>query len=280
MKETFTTKPSLKNFIAKHPILSKFVDHRLNKEKFSGLPLTLLGIAFICLLFLFLDIIEDVITSDVIVAVDIYVANLLFALRDIKLIKIFTWITLLGNGQIIVSSAVIFSVILWLWQKKSYLLPFWITIAGSELFNFLGKLTFHRARPEIAFYAENTFSFPSGHATISVAFYGFLVYVLFKQFKKWRHKIKALFFGIIIIIAIGLSRLYLGVHFLSDVWSGYLLGTLWLLIGIAISEWLHYRKPLLSFTPTREIKVFTLILIFAEIIFYVNFAFHYNPPII
>ena len=128
-------------------------------------------------------------------------------------------------------------------------------------------------------YIEDTFSFPSGHATIAVGFYGFLVYILFRQIKNWKYKINALFFSITLILAIGLSRLYLGVHFLSDVWGGYLLGALWLLIGITISEWLQHRKPLLSFTPTQKTKIVVSVLILAELAFYVNFALRYNPPI-
>ncbi|MCL5004474.1 MAG: LssY C-terminal domain-containing protein [Patescibacteria group bacterium] len=280
IKEAFILNPDIKNFIVKHPILSNFVRNRLNKERFSGLSLTLLGVAFVYVLVLFFGIIENIITSDVIVAADTRVANLLAAFRDVELIRIFTWITLLGKWQIIISSAIVLSAILWLWRKRLYLLPFWVTIVGSELFNSLGKLAFHRARPGVAFYAEDTFSFPSGHATISVAFYGFLAYILFRQIKKWKYKINALFFGIVIILAIGLSRLYLGVHFLSDVWGGYLLGALWLLIGISISEWLRRRKPSPSFTPAQQAKVFASILILAEIIFYVNFALRYNPPVV
>ena len=279
IKGALAVNSDVKNFIAKHPIFSNFVRNRLNKERFSGLPLTLLGVAFIYVLILFFGIIEDIITSDVIVSADTHVANLLFAFRDAELIKIFTWITLLGKWQIVISGAFVLSVILWLWQKRSYLLPFWITIVGSELFNFLGKLAFHSARPDVALYIENTFSFPSGHATIAIAFYGFLAYILFRQIKKWKYKINALFFGIALILAIGLSRLYLGVHFLSDVWGGYLLGALWLLIGITISEWLQHRKPLLLFTLTQKTKIFVSVLILAELVFYVNFALRYNPPI-
>lgn len=280
IKEALAVNPDIKNFIAKHPILSNFVRNRLNKERFSGLPLTLLGVAFAYVLVLFFGIIEDILTSDVIVTADTRVANLLSAFRDTELIRIFTWITLLGKWQIVISGAFVLSAVLWLWRKRLYLFPFWVTIAGSELFNSLGKLAFHRARPDVAFYAEDTFSFPSGHATISVAFYGFLAYILFRQLKKWKYKINALFFGIVIILAIGLSRLYLGVHFLSDVWGGYLLGALWLLMGITVSEWLHRRKPSQSFTPAQKAKGFVSILILAEVIFYVNFALRYNPPLL
>ncbi|MHB8842306.1 MAG: LssY C-terminal domain-containing protein [Candidatus Aquicultor sp.] len=280
IKNAVITNPDVERFVKNHPNIFHFIKQRLNRENFSGLPLTLLFVAFIYVLSLFFGVIQDIITSDVIVAADTRVANLLFAFRDTELIKIFTWITLLGKWQIVVSATVVLSFILWLWKKRIYLLPLWVTIIGSEIFNSLGKLAFHRPRPDVALYIEDTFSFPSGHATIAVAFYGFLGYILFRQIKKWKYKINILFFGIVLILAIGLSRLYLGVHFLSDVWGGYLLGALWLLIGITISEWLQHRKPLLLFTPTQKTKIVISLLILTEIVFYVNFARHYNPPIV
>jgi undecaprenyl-diphosphatase len=278
VKEAVTANPDVKNFIEKHSDFFRFISRRLNKNRFSGLPLTLLSLAFAYTLFLFLGIIEDILTSDIIVAADMRVANLLLTFRDIELIKIFTWITLLGKWQIIVSLAVVTSFILWLWKKRIYILPLLLTVIGSELFVSLGKFAVHRPRPDAAWYAEDGFSFPSGHATIAVAFYGFLTYILFWHIKKWRYKINILFFSLTLILAIGLSRLYLDVHFLSDVWGGYLLGTLWLLTGIAISEWLR-RRQLSLFTSTQKVKIATAVLIIAELVFYINFALNYNPPL-
>lgn len=279
IKTAIADNQDIKNFIANHPIFFRFIGRRLNKDRFFGLPFTLFGIVFLYVLFLFFGIIQDIIASDLVVSADMRVANLLFVFRNAELVRVFTWITLLAKWQVIMSSAAILSVIFWLWKKKIYLLPLWITITGSEIFNYLGKLAFHRSRPDVALYIEDTFSFPSGHSTIAVAFYGFLVYMLFRQIKKWKYKINTLFFGIVLIFAVGLSRLYLGVHFLSDVWSGYLLGTLWLVIGITISEWLLYRTPLLPSATIPKMKITVAVLILAEFVFYVNFAFNYNPPV-
>lgn len=276
-QEAIVANPDVQHFVKNHPVLFRFMARRVNRKRFSGLPFTLLFIAFAYVLFLFLGIIEDVIVTDVVVAADTRVANLLFAFRNAELVKIFTWITLLANWQIVASSVVLLSLVLWLRKNKVYVLPLWITVAGSGFFNSLGKLAFHRPRPGVALYIEHSFSFPSGHATMAVAFYGFVVYVLFRQIKKWKYKINAFFFGLVLILAIGLSRLYLGVHFLSDVWGGYLLGALWLLIGITSSEWLQHRKPLPSFTPTLKIKIAVFVIILAEVIFYVHFALYYHP---
>ena len=91
-------------------------------------------------------------------------------------------------------------------------------------------------------YLEKSFSFPSGHATIAVAFYGFIIYFLIKNVKSWNRKINIFFTGFILIILIGFSRLYLGVHFVSDVWAGYLIGAIWLIIGIGFTEFYLLKK--------------------------------------
>lgn len=242
IKEPITTNQDVKDFVARHASLFRFVGQRLDKNTFFGLPLTLLSIGFVYILFLFFGIIEDVLTSDPIVAADTRVANLLAVFRHAGFNQKFFWITLLGKWEIVLSSIAIVSILLWLWKKQIYIVPLWLSAACGELFNFLGKLTFHRAQPEAAFYIEDSFSFPSGHATIAVTFYGFLTYVLLRSVKSWKSKVNVVFVGIMLILAIGFSCLYLGIHFLSDVWSGYLLGLLWLIIGISISEWLVARK--------------------------------------
>jgi len=95
---------------------------------------------------------------------------------------------------------------------------------------------------KIAAFLEKTFSFPSGHSTIAVSFYGFITYVLWRNAKTRLYKIIILTTGIILMAAIGFSRLYLGVHFLSDVIAGYLLGIFWVTIGIGVLQFLKKRK--------------------------------------
>jgi undecaprenyl-diphosphatase len=271
------TNPDIKRFVKNHPKLSEFMRRRFDRDQFSGLPLTLLAVVFIYVLSLLLGVIQGVITSAPIVEVDIRVANLLYIFRDAEVIKVFSWITLLAKWEIVVSAAIIMSVILWLRQKSMYLFPLWIVIAGSELLNLLGKLFFHRVRPIAALYTEGSFSFPSGHATMAVAFYGFIVYIISRHVKRKSKKINIVFWGLLVILAIGFSRLYLGVHYWSDVWGGYLLGLLWLIIGISISEWCEYRRDVQPYTLTKRVKLISAALIAAEVIFYIGFALRYQP---
>lgn len=264
----------------KHPRSILFFQARLDRTAFSGLMLSLLTLAFFYVIALLGGVVEDLITSDPIVEADIRIANLFFVFRADPLTAIFSWITLLGKSQIVLVFIALSVALLWLWRKNDYLLPLFIAVIGSVTFTFLGKLAFHRPRPELAVYAENYFSFPSGHATIAVALYGFLGYLLMRFTRSWSRKVNILFATIVIIMAIGFSRIYLGVHYISDVWSGYLVGAMWLIIAISFSEWLkHKNRKKVSGSPMKAIRPISFGLILTAILFYVGFAVSYHPPL-
>lgn len=280
IKQAIVSEPNVRGLVNNHPLFFTFIRNRLDKSQFSGLPLTLLGCAFLYTLLLLLGVIEDVLTLDPIVAADTRIANLLYVYRAPSAVKVFLWITLLAKAKIVLSLAALCTLLFWVWRKRAFILPLWITIAGSGVVNLLGKVAFHRQRPAgIGAYAEASFSFPSGHATIAAAFYGFIVYFLWRQTETWKNRLNVLFAGLLLIFAIGFSRLYLGVHFVSDVLGGYLLGVLWLIIGICMAEWSifdkppqHERRPL----PFRG-KVLTAGAILAGLAFYVHAGIHYRP---
>jgi undecaprenyl-diphosphatase len=166
----------------------------------------------------------------------------LYTFRDPLLVRFFLWITLLANTKVILSVAMLLVVTFFLWNKREFVIPLLVTVTGSLLFNLLGKVAFHRQRPAgVGVYAEMSFSFPSGHSTIAAALYGFAIYYLWRQATTWGMRLNILFAGMFFVAAIGFSRLYLGVHFLSDVLGGILLGLLWLIIGIYMAE-LNVRK--------------------------------------
>jgi membrane protein DedA with SNARE-associated domain/membrane-associated phospholipid phosphatase len=210
--------PKIRSAIDPNPRFFTLLSNRLNTGKFSGLPLTLLGIAFICILLAFFGIVEDIVNQESIIAVDTRFTNLLYAYRTATLVKIFLWITLLGKVQIVLSLALVVTVLFWLWNKRAYIFPLWVSLGGSYLVTILGKVVLHRQRPPgIGVYDEVFYSFPSGHATISVAFYGFIAYFLMRHIVTWRNRLNFSFVAIMLIAAIGFSRLYLDVHYLSDV---------------------------------------------------------------
>jgi undecaprenyl-diphosphatase len=104
------------------------------------------------------------------------------------------------------------------------------------------KIIFARPRPELAVYAESSFAFPSGHSAASVAFFGFLTYGLIRE--RVGPIIVSFLLGATLVLLIGLSRIYLVEHYLSDVLNGYLVGALWALLGIWLVEWLHTKRDM------------------------------------
>lgn len=264
----------------KYPRTLSFIRARFDTKKFTGLPTTILALALIYVLGLLAGIVEDLVMSDPIIAVDIRFANLIPGFRTDALTSVFSWITLLGKSQVILVFICISAALLLVWGKKYYTVPLFIVVVGSEAFTYLGKLAFHRPRPESAVFVEHSYSFPSGHATIAVAFYGFVAYLLVRFVQGWNRRINILFSAVFLIIAIGLSRVYLGVHYLSDVWSGYLVGMLWLIIAITLSEWFRHRESLSENVPAGKGKarIVTVVLVLIALLYYVSFSIQYQPP--
>ncbi|MBW4562769.1 MAG: phosphatase PAP2 family protein [Mojavia pulchra JT2-VF2] len=125
-----------------------------------------------------------------------------------------------------------------------------ITAVGAMGLNYLLKARFGRARPALWDWIIDVahYSFPSGHAMASIAIYGFISYTLAKQFPQWQGRIFSLTMALI--VAIGFSRLYLGVHWPTDVAAGYALGLVWLIACILSLElWQQYQ---LSAKRTKE----------------------------
>ncbi len=278
IKKAIINNNDVQKLVRKHPPFFNFMKKRLDKSRFLGLPTTLLSLAFIYTFILFIGIVEDIITSNAIISTDTRVANLLAVFRSVDLTHFFLWVTVLGKWQIILVFSITVISILWIKRKRLYIAPLILSIFGSEIFTMLGKIAFHRPRPKLAIYIEHSFSFPSGHATIAVAFYGFLTYILIRNFKQWKTKVNIFFIGITLILLLGFSRLYLGVHYVSDVWGGYLIGTLWLIISISISEWLYSRhKKNILFLPQTRIYIISIILIILSLLSYISFASNYHP---
>ncbi|MEB3826209.1 phosphatase PAP2 family protein [Phormidium sp. CCY1219] len=116
------------------------------------------------------------------------------------------------------------------------------TALGGTTLNLLIKDFFARDRPDMwaALVHDdlNTSSYPSGHATISLVVYGFLAYILSSQFPRWRGLI--LLATVVLVLAIGWSRLYVGLHWPTDVLAGYAAGFAWLSACLLTLE--VYRK--------------------------------------
>ncbi len=119
--------------------------------------------------------------------------------------------------------------VLWRQKRKTELVALGVSTGGSFILNTVLKAIFERPRPTVfpPLTVETTFSFPSGHAMIAVAFYGLLAVFLWQ----WRQRGLAAFSaGWIFVIAF--SRIYLGVHYPSDVLGALAVGLFWLIVVV------------------------------------------------
>ena len=167
-----------------------------------------------------------------------------FAMRNNSVTLLMHGITLLGSSNFLVPANIL--LILWIFfQKKNGLLTLqWtITAIGSLLLMYLFKGFYERPRPLDPYLASATgFSFPSGHTLNGLVFFGLLIFILWKFAGNRYWKIWATVLLIIIIFGIGVSRIYLRVHYASDVLGGLALGVAWLTISIYFFGGIKKRK--------------------------------------
>jgi membrane-associated phospholipid phosphatase len=146
-------------------------------------------------------------------------------------------ITQLASLKFIVISTLLLLIIFIIRHRFVNAVTLAILTAGSGGLIVLFKFAFHRPRPQIfaPLTLETSFGFPSGHSLIAISFYGFLAYLFVRQRRKGLN-IPVAAILIALVGLIGLSRIYLSVHWPSDVLGGYIAGGAWLVICILLSE--------------------------------------------
>jgi undecaprenyl-diphosphatase len=148
----------------------------------------------------------------------------------------------MGSVYFLGSATAIILIVFWK-RRKHWIYGIFATInlILVSLLNTIFKNIFHRPRPDILpLVHASGYSFPSGHSMISTAFYGYLIYLCIIFLKKpWKQIFSV--FQIVLILFIGVSRIYLGVHYASDVIGGFLAGLSWLIIFITLTR-LYLQK--------------------------------------
>ena len=127
------------------------------------------------------------------------------------------------------------------WRLSAILLV--VSTSGSILLTTVLKAVFERSRPELfdSGYAASFYSFPSGHATVALGFYGTLTLIMAYRLRGYARWLVAAC-GVSLVLLIGFSRLYLGVHYPTDILAGFLAAPLWLFfVGVAYVSWLSVR---------------------------------------
>lgn len=160
--------------------------------------------------------------------------------------QIMIGVTFFGNPNVLGVLAVVTALVLLYFRKRSEATTLIIAALGASGLNLWLKDLFARARPQLweQIVDVQLYSFPSGHAMISLVVYGMMAYVLAIDFPQWRNAITLTL--IPLILAIGFSRLYLGVHYPTDVIAGYAAGFVWLIACVISVEIWKARRSLKS----------------------------------
>jgi undecaprenyl-diphosphatase len=189
-----------------------------------------LGFAgLIATLFVFGLIAEDIRDQEVF-ALDTWATPFLHGISSPALDAVMNGLTTLGSSLVVVPICVIVGVLLIARRRYGSLLFVAVALSGSLVIDFVMKLIFQRPRPKLDYAAVlPDYSFPSGHSMNGVAFYVALALVAWAIFGR-RVGIAATIVAALVAIGIGISRIYLGYHYLTDVVGGWLAGIAWLII--------------------------------------------------
>ncbi len=274
----FRKNKKIKKFIKIHPKIITFLKNRLNKNNFDGLPLTILFVLFLYVFTEFIWMTDAILDQWLITQIDVRLSEFFFYFKDIRLINFFLFISYFWNPIIVFLLTFIVSLILLLKNKKFETIWLLSSVFISSIVSTISKIIIARPRPEYAVYKELSYSFPSFHAVISVALYGFIIWLFLVWIKKWKKRINLIFLWITIAFLIWFSRLYLNVHYLSDVISGWFLGFLGLLLWITITWYLkhkYHKNNFLKYFQEKEENKFKNLLSILLIISFLLFSIFY-----
>lgn len=213
-------------------------------ERSTGVwPGRLLAVAG-CVAGLFALLAFAVMYAATVTLLDENVGALLAPYRTRWLLAAFIWLTTLGTGAALAGMVVVATGFLWQDPRRAKLIfPLWTVFTGAQASVWISKFAFGRVRPVFldGVAAAASPSFPSAHMTGAVATLGFIAYVIARDTPNRADRFEVAFWTSALVALIGFSRVFLGVHFASDVVGGVLIGSAWLLVGIALTQ---LREPL------------------------------------
>lgn len=166
-----------------------------------------------------------------------YISNNIINKNRTEIVKVITNIT--SPIMVIITLLILVLAI----KDKKIKISLVINLLGITIINNLIKVIIARPRPEInKLVTETGYSFPSGHSMVSMAFYGYLIYLIYRYIKNKYIKWSLIVLLSILICLIGISRIYLGVHYTSDVLGGFLLSISYLVVYISLIKNLKIKN--------------------------------------
>lgn len=184
-------------------------------------------ILLICVIIL-IAIMEDIFEKETLF-IDLFIYKLIvLSMRNNVLTFIFKIITNLGGAYCLIIIAILCAIFI---KNKKIAFAMPVNLILSTMLNLMLKNIVERPRPiGYRLIDETGYSFPSGHSMISAAFYGLIIYFIWKNVKNTKLKYISCILLAVLILLIGISRIYLGVHYASDVLGGFTISIAYLII--------------------------------------------------
>ncbi len=228
--------------------LRAFLARRFSPEGEVGLYFTLGALACAVLAVLFGLLAEEVFeVATKPQPLDFAIGGALAGLRSPGLTRFMKALTFLGSAPFIVALTALVIVLLVLEQHMISALLFAGSVMGGFVLEFTLKIAFGRARPALwpALVTEDTYSFPSGHATMSTVLFGGIVAVVFHLSRR-RAALRAIRTGslvacVLVVVGVAVSRIYLGAHWTSDTAAGVVVGLFWVTFYATGTEYFARR---------------------------------------
>jgi len=220
-------------------LLSRFVTRTslLVPSAYLGLHLVL-GLVLVVAVTVFVALSEQVIAGGEMAAFDAAFARALHNETSPEWERLFDAVSWLGSRHVLAFATLVVAAALILRRRMIIAIAWLAAQAGGGLLNLALKETFERTRPEFAdpLLASSSWSFPSGHAMGTFIFCGLACYLVFRARRSWIAVAIALILALSWCVVMAFSRLYLGVHFVSDVLAGLIAGTAWVSVCVSSLE--------------------------------------------
>ncbi|ODU23992.1 MAG: hypothetical protein ABS95_02555 [Verrucomicrobia bacterium SCN 57-15] len=223
----------------------QFLQDRLSPTGYLGLHLTIGALIIFAAGWCFGGIVEDIFTGDPLTVIDKQAANWFHEHAIPVVTKAAIVTTFLGSPPFLGGASLATALFL-TWRRWWHrLLALVLTMGGGSLLIILLKTIFHRQRPifENPLITVTSYSFPSGHVMGSTLFYLFVAGIISVSIKQWRWRVLTFLTAFTFVLLVGLTRTYLGAHYLSDVMGAMAAGVAWLVFSVTAVESLRrYRN--------------------------------------
>jgi membrane-associated phospholipid phosphatase len=234
-------KPFMVGFARRFPRATAFLAHRLDPRDPWGLAATVTALGAFIGLWFFLGVLQDLVAKDPLVILDIRLHNLVPLFRTPGVTRLMLALTELGGPTVLPLLCAGIALLALARNERRLAAIFVLALAGTGIVSILLKTLIGNARPIDAIVSANAASFPSGHLLSGAVMYGLLAGLVLGSRAGGRVRALGVTLLLLVIVGIGLSRLYLGMHWPSD-----LLGSLALALMLLppLLFFIHYRYPI------------------------------------